>query len=290
MEDKISKIARILELSSTETRENAISSFIENVIYFFDNEALTIKDILECISELFDIQPIENEIQIIIESLIKRGDLISPQNKFKLSDEKFLQIKRTALKVEESAQQRKKRFSLLIKELGEVNEKELNLLWEHFNEYLYECFYQYGEYALNNFVQSNNQENQLRLVNGSPYHNAIKKISNPNTKEIFQKLVMYFAQKLNTDDLDYLESLANKTLSFYSLGLPKNLHQEVLKSQIDWTILVDTNFLYSILGLHKNVETDASIELLKIVKELNLNVRFKYIPATIQELKRKKTE
>ena len=122
MEDKISKIARILELSSTETRENAISSFIENVIYFFDNEALTIKDILECISELFDIQPIENEIQIIIESLIKRGDLIIIQNRFKLSDEKFLQIKRTALKVEESAQQRKKRFSLLIKKLGEVNE------------------------------------------------------------------------------------------------------------------------------------------------------------------------
>jgi len=120
MEDKISKIARILELSSTETRENAISSFIENVIYFFDNEALTIKDILECISELFDIQPIENEIQIIIESLIKRGDLIIIQNRFKLSDEKFLQIKRTALKVEESAQQRKKRFSLLIKKLGEV--------------------------------------------------------------------------------------------------------------------------------------------------------------------------
>ena len=140
MEDKISKIARILELSSTETRENAISSFIENVIYFFDNEALTIKDILECISELFDIQPIENEIQIIIESLIKRGDLIIIQNRFKLSDEKFLQIKRTALKVEESAQQRKKRFSLLIKKLGEVNEKELKLLWEYFNEYLYECF------------------------------------------------------------------------------------------------------------------------------------------------------
>jgi hypothetical protein len=290
MEDKISKIARILELSSTETRENAISSFIENVIYFFDNEALTIKDILECISELFDIQPIENEIQIIIESLIKRGDLIIIQNRFKLSDEKFLQIKRTALKVEESAQQRKKRFSLLIKKLGEVNEKELKLLWEYFNEYLYECFYQYGEYALNNFVQSNNQENQLRLVNGSPYHNAIKKLSNPNTRDIFQKLVMYFAQKLSTEDLDYLEFLANKTLSFYSLGLPKNLHQEVLNSQIDWTVLVDTNFLYSILGLHKNVETDASIELLKIVKELNLNVRFKYIPATIEELKRKKME
>ena len=86
-----------------------------------------------------------------------------------------------------------------------MNEKELKLLWEYFNEYLYECFYQYGEYALNNFVQSNNQENQLRLVNGSPYHNAIKKLSNPNTRDIFQKLVMYFAQKLSTEDLDYLE-------------------------------------------------------------------------------------
>ncbi len=179
---------------------------------------------------------------------------------------------------------------MLVQELGEVSNEDLKVLWECFNEYLYDCFYQYGEYALNNFVDSNSDEKHDKLVNGSPYRNVIGKIKNLKTQEIFQKLVIYFAQKLSSEDIDYLESLANKTLTFYSLGLPKDIHQEVLISQIDWTIFVDTNFLYSVLGLHKNVETDASTELLKIVKELSLKVQFKYLPLTIQELKRKKQE
>jgi hypothetical protein len=290
MEDKISKIARILELSSTETRENAVCSYIENVIFCFDNQPLTISDIMELIFELFEIRPIENEALNGIDSLIKSNHLEENGNKFKLTDDRYKEIRRVEILAEESIKQRQKRFSLLISELGEVNSTELDLLWKCFNEYLYDCFYQYGEYALNNFIQINNDENKLKLVNGNPYYNAISKIKDTSTKVIFQKLVIHFAQKLSTEDLDYLESLANKTMTFYSLGLPKELHQEVLNSQIDWTILVDTNFLYSVLDLHKNVENEASIQLLKTVQKLNLNVKFKYIPATISELKRKKNE
>lgn len=289
MEDKVTKIARILELSSTETRDNALSSFIENVIFFFDNTPLSANDILEFVNGLFGVKPIESEVQSIINNLLSKGDILIAGNTYKLSDEKFLQIKKSALKAEESSTKRQRRFGLLIREFGEISDDEAGELWNVFNEYLYDSFYQYGEYALTNFVQNNN-DSTGKLVNGSSYSLAIQKFTSPNLKSIFQRLVMVFVEKLNSEDISYLESLANKTLSFYSLGLPKDLHEEILDSQMSWTILVDTNFLYSILDLHKNTETQACFELLKLVKELNLNVKFKYLPATINELKRKKPE
>lgn len=289
MEDKVTKIARILELSSTETRDNALSSFIENVIFFFDNTPLSASDILEFVDGLFGVKPIESEVQNVISNLLSKGDILIAQNTYKLSDEKYLQTKKAALEAEESSDKRQERFNLLIREFGVISDIEAKELWKVFNEYLYDSFYQYGEYALTNFVQDNS-ENAGRLVNGSPYSSAIQKFNSSEMRSIFQRLVMVFVKKLSSEDISYLESLANKTLSFYSLGLPKDLHEEILDSQISWTILVDTNFLYSILDLHKNTETQACFELLKLVKELNLNVKFKYLPATINELKRKKPE
>lgn len=90
MEDKVTKIARILELSSTETRDNALISFIENVIFFFDNTPLSANDILEFVNGLFGIKPIEVEVQSIINNLLSKGDILISENTYKLSDEKFL--------------------------------------------------------------------------------------------------------------------------------------------------------------------------------------------------------
>ncbi len=101
MEDKISKIAQILELSSTETRENAICSYIENIIFCLGNEPLTTNDILDWINEIFEIRPIENEATSGIESLISNNRLIAEGAKYKLSDDRFTEIKRSSTHTDE---------------------------------------------------------------------------------------------------------------------------------------------------------------------------------------------
>src|SRR5690606_6537131 len=85
---------------------------------------------------------------------------------------------------------------------------------------------------------------------------------------ILRKINAYFcleAGNLNTESLDRLTSLTKKNINF--------------------TLYLDTNFLFSILGLHENPSNEAAISLKKLIDNIQnkINVKLYVLPPTIKE-------
>ena len=248
-QDKITKISEILNLSTTENRTNTIRSLVENILFSY-NEELTRDEIINLVLEMFDIDLFKNEVEEVLAKLIDIDSISIKDNKYKISDAKYSEIHRLNVVNKTNEENRFERFDKLIREFETIDKEELKTLWTHFNYYLIECFYQYGENALK-FFKVNGDDASDKLIDEKPFRNTITQFKDEKLKRIFKKLVEIFPSKLSVEDLNYLESLARKTLSFYSLGLPKELHEELTNLElVDWLIFVDTNFLYSILDLH----------------------------------------
>ena len=286
---KILRIASILNLSTTKNRENTISSLITNILFQY-NEELTATEIYDLIKETFNIQPFKNEIEESLRKQVAQGNMEEVAGlKYKLSEKSIIPLRKDELHYKLETEERFKRFEVFVRNMTkDIDEIDLKELWSAFNNYIYECFYQYGENAIKHFQAAKPEEEREKLIDESPYKNSITKIK-PTLKDLFKKVIIQFAYKLDLGDIIFLESLAKKTLSFYSLGLPKELHEEIEDiNLVDWIIFVDTNFLYSILNLHKHPENEASIEFLNLVQRNNLKIKFKFIPVTLKELQHKK--
>jgi hypothetical protein len=113
-----------------------------------------------------------------------------------------------------------------------------------------------------------------------------KKFDDRPLEAIFKKYIENFSNEVSSQTLDYLVGLANKTEAFFALGLSKEDYDLIYKDIIfDWTILVDTNFLYSILDLHSHPDSDACKFLVEL--GIQLNIKFRYLGITLQELQNK---
>ena len=52
-----------------------------------------------------------------------------------------------------------------------------------------------------------------------------------------------------------------------------------------WTLILDANFLFSILGIHANPENEACLELVNMVINEPFNFKLRYLPETLEEVK-----
>lgn len=290
MNDKIIQIGKILNLSSTKSRDNTITSLVESILYSY-NESLGLIEILDFIKDIFNIEPFETEVSDAIQTAIESGDIISSQGKFSLCDDKYIEIQKKDSLAKSVESERIARFQVLVNKYPSIKEEEVPYLWKIFNEYIYECFYHYGENAVNYFRPLNTSLGEENLAEENSFKNTLNRILSKRLKDIFKIIVITFSKEITHKDIEYLESLSKKTIAFHSLGLPKELHTEITDlGIIDWTIFVDTNFLFSILKLHKHPENNACEALLSLVEKAGLKINFKFTPFTLAELKHKKID
>mgnify|MGYP001101922766 CR=1 FL=1 len=288
----INKIIRVLDLSQSEAREGTLDGILKYILYSKTGKSIERKLIAKEIEKELTIVVHEQDINDSIVRLLDK-DLIENEGegKLKLSNEENLKIKQEGLKINENRKARFKLFKKHIEDIATENdyaivEKEISDLWEIFRTFIYDCYLTHGKNAIDSLTIDENEydESVKKLVN-----KYIKEAENKILGKILKKYIIIYPKIIDSNILEYLKGLANKTEAFYSLGLSQDEYEKLYDElKFDWIVFVDTNFIYSILDLHSNPEKESAKFLLELGTELG--IKFKYTTKTFNELNNRKKD
>jgi len=290
----VNKIWTTLSLSASDTREDTIKSIIRTTLKE-SKDPVSLSELKENIDIVYEIALYDIEFDSIIKTLIENGEIIiDSKSHYLLSEEEKLKLIEIEASIRSCEVIRFQNFKAFIngKSKTIIDDSDVMLLWETLKDYFYGCFYQYGVKA-SEFLHPQTSKSETSNLNGEVYNNALKKLGKQELNGIFKIAVDSFTDYATKEDLDFIDDIGQKTLSFASLGLsPEQASDDLDKELIDWTLFLDTNFIFSILGLHSNSENEASKELVKLValnKDI-IKIQFRYSDLTLKELRHKKDD
>lgn len=290
-QDKI-KVLTTLSLASTDAREDTLTSVIITTL----NELGEIekKNLNSYIEEHFGFKPYKEEINFLLQKLQEKSKIEIVKEKIKVTDEQKREFRAAEITLRDKDKARFNNFKNFVSDEGfeNLDTKDVKNLWDTFIEYLYNNFFDYGEEALKR-LHPNISYNKIFEKEDDYLQVAFKKLKSKKLNTIFKLAVDKFADYASQDDIDFLNDLAQKTLSFTSLGIDPKLSETALDiSLVDWVLYLDTNVLYSILNLHFHPENEATKALITLINENKeyLNVVLRYSELTKKELRAKKDD
>lgn len=286
------KVLSTLSLAATDAREDTLTSVIISTI----NELEKIeKDLLNSfIEENFGFKPYSEEVEVLLKKLQLEGKIKIKDGFLTLTEIERTEIKALEIQSRDKDKARFQNFKQFLANEGYENldNQQVRKLWATFIEYLYNNFFDYGEDALKrlhpNIKYDKKFEEEEDYIQA-----AYKKLQDKKLNKIFKSAVDNFPDYASQDDIDFLNDLAQKTLSFASLGIDPKLTEAALDiSLVNWVLYLDTNVLYSILNLHHHPENEATKALINLIKnnKSHLNVTLRYSEITKKELRSKKDE
>ena len=291
----IDKILTTLSLSASDTREDTIKSIIRTTL-LESNVPIELKELKENIDIIYEISLYDIEFNSIIKTLHDDAEIIiTGKSLYSLADDEKKKLFEIEEKIRTTEVIRFHNFKNFIDEnsLAKIPDTDIKLLWNTLKNYFYGCFYQYGVKAIEFLHPQITKAKETNHLNGEVFSDALKKLAKPELTNLFKIAVDLFPDYATKEDLDFIDDIGQKTLSFASLGLsPEQASEDLDKELIDWILYLDTNFLFSVLDLHANVENEASKELLKLVvlnKDL-IKIQFRYSELTLKELRHKKDD
>lgn len=288
------KILNTISLASSNAREDTLTSIVFNTIEK-ENNSVDKKSLKTLINETFDFKPFESELQNLITKLIEEDKLIEKGEAFSLSDDQIEKLNRQKISLTDNEKERFQNFKNFILDDLEFQLEigQIKILWSNFLDYLYSCFFEFGQDALKT-LHPNMEFNGNSDFESIETNFVLKlKKDSKNLAEIFQLIIEKFAEFASESDLNFLVELAQKTSSFTSLGVNPDLIETELDSElIDWTLYLDTNILYSLLNLHYHRENETCKALVHLINENKdiLNINLRYSEFTKRELSKKKSD
>jgi hypothetical protein len=289
---KVDDLIKVLTLTNSSLREESMITLIQFIIFNI-YEPVTLEEILTLIKTEFKLELDKQEVDELLNKLTHSNEWKIEGAKYFLSDDKLQELTTFTLNFRQDQKDRFKRFSNFIDELTKekYSDSDKVYLSEVYVDYLYECFYQYGNDILNQFKDSNDDEDEYYsgTIDDRILKKAFDKFENEKLKEVFEIIINEFPKRISKEDLIFIESLADKAECFFSLGLSQSQYQDLVDLNVmNWTIFLDTNFLYSILGLDKHPEKEVCSKLVETINANKFNIRMCYTPETLQELRKKR--
>ncbi|MBW4969036.1 hypothetical protein KZY98_01095 [Croceibacter atlanticus] len=285
------KILSTLSLASSDTREDTLASIIVKTIELSEKNVKK-ESLGDLIHEQFEFVPYKTELESITNKLLDEGHIQIKDDLLLLSETKAAEVKSNDLTLTDSDKKRFQNFKSFIQDdlESDIDTADIKLIWQHFLNYLYNCFFEYGQEALKTLHP------HITFENDSGFESLTTKAVNQlksereDLTELFQKTIELFPNYASKEDLNFLVELAQKTSSFSSLGVDPTLLSGGLENElIDWTLYLDTNVLYSLLDLHSHPESDASKALIQLIHDNNdiIKIKLRYSEFTYRELKNK---
>jgi hypothetical protein len=286
-----SKVLNALSLASSDARQDTLISVILNTVY--EKKSIERVKLPAAITDIYGFEPYEAELNDVLESLVSEDRLMLENGSLLLSEAETTKFNQLDIELRDSEKGRFNNFSqFLISEIdSSLDNREIKFLWQAFRNYLYNSFYEFGEEAitiLNPYLKAKNGSNTEDILNVS-----LAELKEGKLKKAFKGLIDKFPDYISENELNFLNDLAQKTISFASLGFePGTLEDASDKGVISWILFLDTNVLYSLLNLHSHPESNACKELIKLINEnsKNIDVKLRYSTITHQELLRKRGE
>jgi hypothetical protein len=287
MDSEKNKIIQSLYLCTTNSRERMQQSLLENILYSI-GEPLTSTELLDLIKSEFHFEVDKFEFTELITQLVVDRILIKTNSKYDLTDESKKGILSNVLENEDIENSRKKNIKKLLNEIDpDLSEDGVKNIADAFNDYVYECFLEYGRNALNFFMPFNDDFS----INANILREKINSIRGQKLQKAFAALVTSYAEKLTKTELDYLENLALKAEYFFSLGIPVEDFNKAQDFQLNGlVVLVDTNIIYSLLGLHSHRQNENCNQITSLITNQKLDCRLVFIRKTLGELQNAKRD
>ncbi len=286
------KVLSTLSLAASDAREDTLTSIILNTLY--ERGALNKLEICTEIEKIYGFAPYTDEIFYLLRKLSEKNSIEDKDDKFHLNSEQKKRLDDLDIILRDQEKARFQNFKNFITEelKAKIDLSRIKLLWEVFKEFLYSNFYEYGEDALYRFHPHLEGENKS-LKDEDFYQIAFLRLKEKELNPIFRTIVEKFPDYASKEDINFLNDLAQKTLSFASLGSNPDLVESALdKNLLDWVLYLDTNVIYSLLGLHSHPENESSEALIKLIKDNSqqINIILRYSELTKKELNSKRDE
>ncbi|MDD4531041.1 MAG: hypothetical protein PHO80_05855, partial [Candidatus Gracilibacteria bacterium] len=285
-----SKLSHIKALSHDHKFEEIVQNLITHTLYQISDK--NIKNEIEVAKLIKEIYGISIRTPIILSNLDKlihlgeiKKDQISKSyhivpNVSNRLKQRIEEAKKLEIEVKE------KWFSELKTLKPDYSPTDLDNMWECLSSYLCKVFEQHGIQTLNLLVpdSKSNKDSQDCLSE------IISKIANENKEKFSQDTLSFVINSFitNADEkrTDYISQLADSAFTSFALTSDAETVNFLNQRFNNLLLLLDTNFIFGILDLHKNMEDASAREILEEVKKNNLPFRLGYHPETLSEFKR----
>ncbi|WP_440121589.1 hypothetical protein [Tenacibaculum sp. Ill] len=289
------KVLSTLSVAASDAREDTLSSIIIRTV--FVHGVIKLNELAIKIKEEFNFIPYEEEILPLTNKLSEQGKINISNDVLSLDEKQKSEIQKLETSISDQDQSRFLNFKFFITDVLEedLKIKQIKLLWSIFLKYLYDSFYEYGHEAIKTLHPYMDDGND----NNGSYEDILQKAiievkrKDKSLIKTFKRIVERFPDFASEKDLEFLNDLAQKTLSFTSLGLKPELADETINHNlVDWILYLDTNILYSILGLHSHPENESCNALINLIKTNSeyIKIKLRYTEQTYQELGSKKDD
>lgn len=287
MENENNRIVQSLYLCTTNSREKMQQSIVENILYSLDTP-LERQEIIDFIKSEFHLEIDNFELDETLKRLITENNIKENDKKYSLTDNAKQNVYKNVLANKEIENNRIDRIQKIVNSFNcQINDFEVKQVVDSFNEYLYNCFLEYGRNAIKFFLPFSKDEQ----IDGNILKQTLVKFNNVDQKKAFTSLVAIYPERIDSNELEYLENLAIKAEYFFSLGIPEETFNKAQDFKLNGlVILVDTNFLYSILGLHSHRQNENCNQIVKLISDNKIDCRLVFIKKTLEELRNKKND
>jgi len=266
--------------------DKTIQRLIISALGSVETKQLTTEEILSYIRANYDTHIDDDRVNKELDKLCSSKAILRAENGvFILSETELNNFKNDIAKFEESEENVKNQFVEQIKKECNHDEQQ-KITWDTFNnELLIPILYEFGAKT-------------YELITGK----GIKLESNHRFKKFLSKFpverhviikdaIIEFLNPQNPDVRGLILRKLNAYFFLEAIKLPSNTIDKIStasKKQITFKVFVDTNFLFSFLGLHENPSNEAAKSLLDIISKVANKVKIKlYIsPLTIDETKK----
>ncbi|MES2798486.1 MAG: hypothetical protein V4638_00590 [Bacteroidota bacterium] len=266
--------------------DKTIQRLIISALGSVDSKQLTIEKIINFVKDNYDTHVDNEKVKKQIEKLCSSKALVKiNSDTYLLSENELNSFNNDISRYEETELKVQFEFHEIIKK--ECNQQEQEIItWELFNnELLIPILYEFGAKTYELItgqgikLESNHRFKKFLSKFPSERHviikDAIIEFLNPQNPLvrglILRKLNAYF----------FLEAIKLPTTAIDKINLAST-------KQVTFKVFVDTNFLFSFLGLHENPSNEAAKTLLDTIERISSKVKIKlYItPLTIDETKK----
>lgn len=272
-----------VELNKSGWWENSIQKLILSIIWIEGNNVNSNK-IEKDLTEIFKINLNKEKIEKELEKLISLKTVIKlPDDNYKISEADLISFQEKLKEAEENETKSKNIFVTIIKKYCPVLDPEKT--WIELNSnYLLPLIHEIGA---NTYQLVSGKKTIVDLLRLNKFISNYSKEIQSTLKEV----IKLFLDPKNLTVKTYILRLLNAYFFVEASSLNKDtldMINKFSKTQPEFDLFIDTNFLFSILELHDNPSNEAAILLLNIANKLKGKVRIKFytLPITINEAKK----
>lgn len=159
-------------------------------------------------------------------------------------------------------------------------------MWVTLRDYLSKAFRRHGMQAaalLDPSIGNANSSEALSVAMNDAIKESLEEKHRANARHAITSFMTNAAS--DPDRTQYIIQLADGAFNFYTLGAAPDLADRLRSKLAPLTLFLDTNFLFGILNLHHNSQTEVSLELLRAVANHKIPFKLRYHEATLHEMR-----